>query len=131
MPPITALEASWAQSGDTRVGAGAGAKGPHGRFRSIQVRPKDVGFPLMQNRTYQRGDPPMTSEPRNLLNPFEILAIVSVCGVLFMAAHSEVGLALWTIPAMTLFTVAGLTLLCVLLFDGVPHRFKDVWRQAS
>ena len=73
----------------------------------------------------------MTSEPRNLLNPFEILAIVSVCGVLFMAAHREVGLALWTIPAMTLFTVAGLTLLCVLLCDGVPHRFKDVWRQAS
>ena len=31
----------------------------------------------------------MTSEPRNLLNPFEILAIVSVCGVLFMAAHRE------------------------------------------
>ena len=29
----------------------------------------------------------MISEPRNLLNPFEILAIVSVCGVLFMAAH--------------------------------------------
>ena len=73
----------------------------------------------------------MTSESRNSLNPFEILAIVSVCGVLFMAAHREVGLALWTIPAMTLFTVAGLTLLCVLLFDGVPHRFKDVWRQAS
>ena len=73
----------------------------------------------------------MTSEPRNLLNPFEILALVSVCGVLFMAAHREVGLALWTIPAMTLFTVAGLTLLCVLLFDDVPHRFKDVWRQAS
>jgi hypothetical protein len=60
----------------------------------------------------------MTSEPRNLLNPFEILAIVSVCGVLFMAAHTEVGLALWTIPAMTLF-IAGLMLLCVLLFDGV------------
>ena len=32
---------------------------------------------------------------------------------------------------MTLFTVAGLMLLCVLFFDGVPHRFKDVWRQAS
>src|SRR6476620_9459723 len=47
-------------------------KGPHGRFRPFQVRPKDVGFPLMQNRTYQRGDPSMTSEPRNLLNSFEI-----------------------------------------------------------
>ena len=72
----------------------------------------------------------MTSEPRNLLNPFEILAIVSVCGVLFMAAHREVGLALWTIPAMTLFTVAGLTLLCVLLFDGVPgdRRAKNLGR---
>ena len=72
----------------------------------------------------------MTSEPRNLLNPFEILAIVSVCGVLFMAAHREVGLALWTFPAMTLFTVAGLTLLCVLLFDGVSGdgRAKNLGR---
>ena len=72
----------------------------------------------------------MTSEPRKLLNPFEILTIMSLCGLLlFIVAHREVGLAPWSIPAMTLFAVAGLTLLCVLLFAGAPiEAFR---RQAS
>ena len=39
--------------------------------------------------------------------------------------------ALIDLPFALPTVVAGLTLLCVLLFDGVPHRFKDVWRQAS
>jgi hypothetical protein len=71
----------------------------------------------------------MTSEPRKLLNPFEILTIMSLCGLLFIVAHREVGLAPWSIPAMTLFAVAGLTVLCVLLFAGAPiEAFR---RQAS
>ena len=73
----------------------------------------------------------MTPDLRKSLIHFDILTIASVCGLLFIAAIREVSLPPWSIPAMTLFTVAGLTLLCVLLFDGVPHRFKDVWRQAS
>jgi hypothetical protein len=60
----------------------------------------------------------MTSEPRKSLNPFEILAIMSVCGLLFIAAQGS--RPLWSIPAMTLFAFAGLTLLCVLLVAG--HR---------
>ena len=62
----------------------------------------------------------MTSEPRKPLNPFEILAIMSVCGLLFIAAQREGSLPLWSIPAMTLFAFAGLTLLYVLLVAG--HR---------
>ena len=69
------------------TGAAVFRIGARRRFRTIQVRPKDVGFPLMQNRTYQRGDPPMTSEPRNLLNPFrpepanaEAAASISLAG---------------------------------------------------
>ena len=60
----------------------------------------------------------MTSDPRKPLNPFEILAIMSVCGLLFIAAQWEGSLPLWCIPAMTLFACAGLTLLCVLLVAG-------------
>jgi hypothetical protein len=73
----------------------------------------------------------MTSEPRKSLIHFDILTIFSVCGLLFMAAIWEVGLPLWSIPAMTLFAVAGLTLLCVLPFAGDVHYFKDLGRQAS
>jgi hypothetical protein len=32
---------------------------------------------------------------------------------------------------MTLFAVAGLTLLCILPFAGDPRRFKDLGRQIS
>jgi hypothetical protein len=57
----------------------------------------------------------MTSDPGKSLISFDILAIVSVCGLLFIAAIREVSLP-WSIPAMTLFAVAGLTLLCILPF---------------
>ena len=73
----------------------------------------------------------MTSGPRKSLINFDILAIVSVCGLLFIATIREIGLPLWSIPAMTLFAVAGLTLLCILLFAGDPRRFNDLGRQAS
>jgi len=73
----------------------------------------------------------MTSDPRKSLISFDILAIVLVCGLLFIATIREIGLPLWSIPAMTLFAVAGLTLLCILPFAGDPRRFDDVGRQAS
>jgi hypothetical protein len=57
---------------------------------------------------------------------------VSVCGLLFIAAIREIGLPAWSIPAMILFAVAGLTLLCILPFAGDPRRFNDdLGRQAS
>ena len=73
----------------------------------------------------------MTPEPRKSLIHFEILTIMSVCGLLFIAAIREVSLPLWSIPAMTLFAVAGLTLLCVLPFAGELRRFDDLTGQAS
>ena len=72
----------------------------------------------------------MTPDPRKSLINFDILAIVSVCGLLFIAAIQEIGLSLWSIPAMALFAVAGLTLLCILPFAD-PRRFNDLGRQAS
>jgi hypothetical protein len=56
---------------------------------------------------------------------FEILAIASVCGLLLIATIREVGLSPWSIPAMTLFAIAGLTLLCVAPFAGAPLHFED------
>jgi hypothetical protein len=73
----------------------------------------------------------MPSEPRKSLIRLEILTIASVCGLLFIAAIREVGLPPWSIPAMTLFAVAGLTLLCVLPFAGNPRCFKELGQQAS
>jgi hypothetical protein len=77
-----------------------------------------------------RGDFAMT-EPRKSLIRLEILTIASVCGVLFITAIREVGLPPWSIPAMTLFAIAGLTLLCVLPFAGDPRCFKEFGQQAS
>ena len=73
----------------------------------------------------------MPSKPRMSLIHFEILTIASVCGLLFVTAVREVGLPLWSIPAMTLFAVAGLTLLCVLPFAGDPRCFKELGQQAT
>ena len=73
----------------------------------------------------------MTSDPRKSLIHFDILTIALVCCLLFIAAIREVALPLWSIPAMTLFAVAGLTLLCILPFAGDPRRFNDGGRQAS
>jgi hypothetical protein len=57
---------------------------------------------------------------------FEILAIVWLCGLLFIAALTLVGQPLWSIPAMTLFALTGLTLLCILPFVSALSRLKDV-----
>jgi hypothetical protein len=62
---------------------------------------------------------------------FDILTIALVCCLLFIAAIREVHLPLWSIPAMTLFAVAGLTLLCILPFAGDLRRFEDLGRQTS
>jgi hypothetical protein len=73
----------------------------------------------------------MPSEPRKSLIHLEILTIASVCGLLFIAAIREVSLPMWSIPAMTLFAIAGLTLLCILPFAGDPRCFKDLGQQAT
>ena len=39
---------------------------------------------------------------------FEILAIISICGLLFVVAFREAGHPLWAIPAMTLFLLSGM-----------------------
>ena len=67
----------------------------------------------------------MTSDFRKSLIQFDIPTIALVCCLLFIATIREVGLPLWSVPAMTLFAVAGLTLLCFLPFAGDPRRFKD------
>ena len=73
----------------------------------------------------------MTSDPRKSLIKFDILAIAMVCGVLFIAAIREASPPLWSIPAMTLFALAGLTLLCLLPFAGEPRRFDDLSPEVS
>ena len=73
----------------------------------------------------------MTPDLRKSLIHFDILTIASVCGLLFIAAIREVSLPPWSIPAMTLFAVAGLTLFCVLPFAGEPRRFEDLTQQPS
>ena len=60
----------------------------------------------------------MRSDPRKSSIHFDILTIAFVCCLLFIATIRQVGLPLWSIPAMTLFAVAGLTLLCILPFSG-------------
>ena len=62
---------------------------------------------------------------------FELLAIISLSGLLFIAAITGVGNPLWSIPAMTLFALTGLTLLCALPFASELSRFNDVTRPAT
>ena len=49
------------------------------------------------------------------LSRLEILAIISMCGLLFIVAFRD-GHLLWAIPAMTLFSLTGMALLSALLF---------------
>ena len=49
------------------------------------------------------------------LSRFEMSASISVCGLLFILAFSELGHLAWAIPAMILFSLAGLGLLSALL----------------
>ena len=49
------------------------------------------------------------------LNRLEILAIISMCGLLFIVAFGD-GHLLWAIPAMNLFYLTGMVLLSALFF---------------
>jgi hypothetical protein len=103
-----------------------------GRLDSEQFRPSPRTGSRPDGKVHPSANGfAMTSDPRKSLINFDILAIVSVCGLLFIAAIREIGLPLWSIPAMTLFAVAGLTLLCALPFAGDLRRFNDPGRQAS
>jgi hypothetical protein len=62
---------------------------------------------------------------------FEISAIVSSCGLLFIAAITQVGHPLWSVPAMILFALTALTLLCALPFASAARRFEGVTRSAT
>jgi hypothetical protein len=50
-----------------------------------------------------------------LLSRSEMSASISLCGLLFILAFSELGHLAWAIPAMILFSLAGLGLLSVLV----------------
>jgi hypothetical protein len=45
---------------------------------------------------------------------FELLAIISICGLLFVVAFREAGHQLWSIPAITLFFLSGVMFLYAL-----------------
>jgi hypothetical protein len=60
---------------------------------------------------------------------FEIIPIVSVCGLLFIAAFRDAGPPLWSIPAMTLFLLTAV-LSCVVYFKA-PRRGSELSRWDS
>jgi hypothetical protein len=53
--------------------------------------------------------------PPKLLSYFDILTIILTSGLLFAAALSNVDHLLWAIPAMTLFSLTGITVVCAFL----------------
>ena len=65
------------------------------------------------------------------LSRFEVSAIISICVVLFIAAFRDLDHLSWAIPAMTLFALTGLTLLCTLPFVSALSRLKDVTSLAT
>ena len=81
--------------------------------------PKDVGSACWHSPTRLRaaafdeklpssqGEQIMFTHQRPLIR-FEILAIISICGLLFVVAFREAGHPLWAIPAMTLFLLSGM-----------------------
>jgi hypothetical protein len=74
--------------------------------------------PAMPSRATPPGrsqgeDPSMRPECNKPFIQFETMAIIAMCGLLFIAAF-KVGHPLWSIPAMTLFSLTGITLLCAL-----------------
>jgi len=73
----------------------------------------------------------MKSECNKPLIQFEIMAIIAVCGLLFIAAFREVGHPLWSIPAMTLFSLTGITLLCTLYAKASHVVSKDDERKPT
>jgi hypothetical protein len=104
------------RAGGTRSLRPAGQYAP--RFRTIQVCPKDVGSACSHSPTRLGGgvrleaafklrEQIMFTHQRPLIR-FEILAIISICGLLFVVAVREAGHQLWSIPAMTLFLLSGM-----------------------
>jgi hypothetical protein len=113
-----ALQAAFSlRAGGTRSLRPAGQYAP--RFRTIQFCPKDVGSACSHSPTRLRaaafdwklpssqGEQIMFTHQRPLIR-FEILAIISICGLLFVVAFREAGHPLWAIPAMTLFLLSGM-----------------------
>jgi hypothetical protein len=60
----------------------------------------------------------MTPEPNASATRLEMLAMFALCGLLFIAAASEPNELLWSIPAMTLFSITGTTFLCARGFNA-------------
>ena len=85
---------------------------------------------IAARRSQERGSP-MKSECNKSLIQFEIMAIIAVCWLLFIAAFREVGQPLWSIPAMTLFSLTGITLLCTLYANASHAVSKDVEQKAT
>ena len=83
------------------------------RFRTIQVCPKDVGSVRWHSHArlvggvQAKGEPVMFANEKPLSRP-EITAMISICGLLFIMAFKDLGHLSWAIPAMTLFSLAGL-----------------------
>ena len=73
----------------------------------------------------------MKSECNRPLIQFEIMAIIAVCGLLFIAAFREVDHPLWSITAMTLFSLTGITLLCTLYAKASYAVSKDVAQKTT
>jgi hypothetical protein len=84
---------------------------------------------IAARRSQERGSP-MKSECNKSLIQFEIMAIIAVCGLLFIAAFREVGQPLWSIPAMTLFSLTVITLLCT-LYANASHAVSKFLRMLS
>ena len=59
----------------------------------------------------------------------EIMPIVSVCGLLLIAAFRDAGHPLWSIPAMTVFLLTA-ALSCVVYFKA-PRRGSETSRWES
>ena len=68
---------------------------------------------------FSQGEQIMFTHQRPLIR-FEILAIVSICGLLFVVAFREAGHPLWAIPAMTLFLLSGM--MCVYALSKASRR---------
>lgn len=91
--------------------------------------------PAMPSRTTapgrsQGGDSSIRPECNKPLIQFETMAIIAMCGLLFIAAF-RVGHPLWSIPAMTLFSLTGITLLCTLYAKASHVVSKDVERKTT
>lgn len=70
----------------------------------------------------------MIQDPVKSLIRFEIPAIISLCGLLFVAAVQELGHPLWAIPAMTLFSLAGIALFYA-LHSEAEHPILETSRR--